>query len=689
MRRIVLFTAIAAALSLLAADRARETKLQQAIDLMGTKGDLPGAIKLLEDVAKSPDRNLAARSLLYMGDCRQKLGQKESRTSYERIVKDFTDQKDVVAEARGRLAALGGGGQAGQLPTRLVWAGPKAAADSVSPDGRYLSYTDWDTGNLLLHDLVSDTDRLLTSNGNMDSKSQVFAYNPVISKDGKQVAYTYYDYKTKRNEPWVTDLGGDAHPRRLFDGAAWICGWSPDGKWLVVTTQDEHTVGIGLLPAQGGTPRSIKSWPAGPGRIWSASFSPDGKYIAYTRGATPADSHRGYILSVDGKSESALAPESSDTRTAMWSPEGSRIVWVSGNFRAASRALWSIRVANGKPVGEPEQLKANSGFSSLTGFAHDGSLYYSDVSPAASDIHLAGLDPATGKLTSIPKRVSEHGLGTSNCRIAWLPDGKALSFWSTREGRTALVVHALTTGEERELWENATGASDPGYAGWFPDGNIMQWKRNAQSLVFSRLDGRTLEAQAIWTVPSVPAPGQTAFSRDLMTQFIAQKDESAACEGRICTYVILARDLQTSRDREICRFRALAVGSLARSVSPDGRDLALLQIGDNDSVLIVPTAGGSPREIYRDTDGDFIGGPEWTQDGDHVLAFHYKSGQAELWSVPVKGGPPEKSALNGQTMPSNPTVSPDGTQIAFLGYVRSMPQVWVMTGLSGPAPAAR
>jgi hypothetical protein len=120
MRRIILLTAIAAVLSLSAADRARETKLQQAIDLMGTKGDLAGAVKLLEDVTKSSDRNLAARSLLYLGDCRQKLGQQESRKPYERILREFADQKDVAAEARLRLAALGGGGQAGQQAMRAV-----------------------------------------------------------------------------------------------------------------------------------------------------------------------------------------------------------------------------------------------------------------------------------------------------------------------------------------------------------------------------------------------------------------------------------------------------------------------------------------------------------------------------------------------------------------------------------------
>jgi Tol biopolymer transport system component len=402
-------------------------------------------------------------------------------------------------------------------------------------------------------------------------------------------------------------------------------------------------------------------------------------------------SYRGYILSADGKSESALASESSATYAAMWSPDGSRIVWAAGPL-GPSRSLWSIRVADGKPVGAPEQLKANFGNSFLTGFARDGSLFYGDSLPE-SDIYLADLDPATGRITSQPKRVNEHGLGHSNGRIAWLPDGKSLSFWSTREGRPALVVHTLATGEERELWEQAAGSGGRGYTGWFPDGSLMAAQRNAQSVVYRRLDSRTLEAQATWTVPLVPSPAQAGFSRDLMTIFFAQKDEAVPCEGRICTYVMLARDLQTGKDRQICRFAAGAVGNLSRSVSPDGRDLAFtIQNQDHRLVMIAPTAGGPPREIYRDEDLYRVGATvDWTQDGSRVLAFYDGGhGNGELWSFPVKGGPPERSALHvgaNATISLNSAVSPDGTQFAFVGGGRK-PEVWVMPSLFPPAKTA-
>ena len=336
-------------------------------------------------------------------------------------------------------------------------------------------------------------------------------------------------------------------------------------------------------------------------------------------------------------------------------------------------------------MGEPERLKTDFGNCWLTGFTRDGSLYYGASFPE-SDIYLAGLDAATGKMTSEPKRVNEHGLGTSWGRIAWLPDGKSLSFWSRRDGRDALVVHGLATGEERELWEHAIGVGH-GYSGWFPDGSVMSWEESGQVRIFRRLDGVTLKEQTSWTTPDTPSGERVGFSRDLMTMFIAQRDASVPCgdQNRICTYVILARDIQTAKDRQLCRFTAAAVGNLSRAVSPDGRDLAILvRYRDHGSVMIVPTAGGSPREIYRNEDAP-IASLDWAQDGAHVLAFASAGGSVggELWSFPVKGGPPQKSSLH-MRFNGAAAVSPDGRQIAFVGGSRR-PEVWTMPGLFPPA----
>jgi hypothetical protein len=104
------------------------------------------------------------------------------------------------------------------------------------------------------------------------------------------------------------------------------------------------------------------------------------------------------------------------------------------------------------------------------------------------------------------------------------------------------------------------------------------------------------------------------------------------------------------------------------------------------SVMVAPTAGGQPREIYRGTDRPYFAGIAWTQDGGHVLVLHPLDHGGEIWSLPTKGGSPEKSPL--RLRPSEtPAVSPDGTQIAFVGGDGSS-EIWVMTGLFPTAKPA-
>src|SRR5262249_43539598 len=113
---ILLFTA-----ALLASDPPREQKLQQAIDLMESKGDLAHAIPLLEEVARSADQTLAARGLLYLGRAHERRDAARARAMYERIIRDFSSQADAVTEARKRLTTLSGANPATTLTVHQVF----------------------------------------------------------------------------------------------------------------------------------------------------------------------------------------------------------------------------------------------------------------------------------------------------------------------------------------------------------------------------------------------------------------------------------------------------------------------------------------------------------------------------------------------------------------------------------------
>ena len=256
------------------------------------------------------------------------------------------------------------------------------------------------------------------------------------------------------------------------------------------------------------------------------------------------------------------------------------------------------------------------------------------------------------------------------------PDGKwALAIIYTP---SQLLIYPTGPGEPRRLPRGDIETYHS--AGWFPDGRtLMARQPDGQTLVFRRMDSRTGEVQATWTIPALPPGAQNqGYSPDLMTMYFWRRDQTVPCEGTKCTHVMLARDLETGRDREVFRFNAIALGYT--SISHDGRQIAFTAFQGADHLLMVAsTAGGPPREIYRVTDGLSLCCSAWTQDGGHVLAFRGPASRGTIWSFSTNGGPPEKSQL--RVRPSEtPAVSPDGTQIAFVGGSNSS-EIWVMTGL--------
>ncbi len=454
----------------------------------------------------------------------------------------------------------------------------------------------------------------------------------------------------------------------------------------------DYTRQICLINTQDGSLRALKSVPR---YSLAGGFSPDGKYVLYVERSFDNNnsSSRAYILSLDGKLDVPLsARPSSIQQSPVWTPDGSGIIFGTAAPRQPGPGgLWFVRVAEGKPLGEPEPLKADAGNSFPVGFSRDGSLFYTVRAGVLSDIYLANMEPATGKLTSEAKPVNQHAIGKSWGSIAWLPDGKSVSFSSRREGRDAVVVHTLATAEERELWTYEIGGG-PVRVGWFPDGSLMTRVVSGRNWVFRRVNGDSGEVLATWTIPAPLLQGGAVWiAAELMTVFFARKDESVPCEGNKCTWALAARNIENGRDSEICRLNGVRVTALV--ASPNGRDVVFITREDQQtgapkqSLMVVPSAGAAPRELYNTGAGMLLANViAWTPDGSRVLAIWLKDNEEAVWSFPAKGGPPETSPLHMPISASgSAAVSPDGTRLAFVGSIARGGEIWVMPGLFAPA----
>ena len=180
-------------------------------------GDLNGAIQQYKEIVSKfkNDRAIVADALIRMAESYQKRGDAQAVKVYERLVQEFGDQKEAVATARQRLAALRPSTVTESQPTaRQIWSGPDVHPNGPpSPDGRFVTFAA-DTGDLGLRDLVTGTSRLLTNTGGWAASGDYVNY-AVISPDGKQVAYDWFVERDLKNELRVIPLaaGNTARPR--------------------------------------------------------------------------------------------------------------------------------------------------------------------------------------------------------------------------------------------------------------------------------------------------------------------------------------------------------------------------------------------------------------------------------------------------------------------------------------------
>lgn len=267
----------------------------------------------------------------------------------------------------------------GRPTSTLVWQGEKVdVGGSVSPDGRYISFTDWVTGDLSLHDLVTSTNRtIVAANNGSGGRVRVFAEASTISHDARQVAYSWYDESKDRYELWLANLRGDAPPRRLYaaENVEWLAprDWSPDGRWIAaLLSSNDFTHQIALISVNDGDLRILKAG------HWSANtrlfFSPDGQYLAYDLPQGSVGARDVWVSAVNGaKDNRAVAHRANDIAMG-WSPDGKYLLFTSD--RTGSVALFGLEIQAGTPRGAPAPLKPDMGLAESIGVTSAGALFW-------------------------------------------------------------------------------------------------------------------------------------------------------------------------------------------------------------------------------------------------------------------------------------------------------------------------
>ena len=684
-----------------------EELFPKAIQLEEVKGELNEAIKVYQLIIDQHpgNRKIVAEAYFHLGLCFEKLGMQDAMKAYRELIKNYDDQKDIVARARDRLAKL-----------------ERTLADlNHEPDFRKIKIA---------------------------SKPQ----NGVLSPDGKKLAFT------SEEGVWVVPLQGNVgadiagEPVRLASvPGAWnpdnALAWSADGRWIAVNGGGNGSDDVYLVPVAGGEPRKITLPARGGGSFtYRLSLSPDGKNLAFS--ALKLEDHPHYenaiknmvtrfvYLIPTGGGEPRQISSGPGTFPS-FSPDGKRIAYVTYHYNEEAEQrpdaqglfksdLWIVDTSGGEPI------KIATADVALAGFiwSPDGEyvaaggildivtvkeiwIYKvpSDATSAGEPTKiilpgiikglLAGWTPENelGAFIRTPYRSAVYTVPSSGGKAVqvtpdgvvyyprWSPDGKRiyLRWVSENEDNPIQLVYVPASGGNisRVPWSNSgIGLTRVPGGGWniSPDGRkvvmIARGVESEDSLNFDDLRVFSLD---------------DGVSKQLTSDESHEKYQKYPCWSPDGKWIAFVEWQETSDDEGFnAIFRIPAeggepimisseddnIGDGAIAVSPDGRSIAFFSEG---KIKTIPVEGGETRDLVNDVQSGRHSNLVWSPDGSKI-AYNAQS-ESKIWITNLTTG--EKTALK-TGLPEDFWVSefdwsPDGEKITFMTTSGHEPEFYLIS----------
>jgi len=279
---------------------------------------------------------------------------------------------------------------------------------SVSAEGNYLAYEEWDYE-------INVYSLLLTAPDTPDSARRVVAstrwdYHPQVSPDGQRIAFG--SNRSGTFEVWVSEADG-RRPMRLttFDGPfVGMPRWSPDGKRLAFDGRVDGRAVLYRIDAAGGPPTGLTD---GTTDALAPSWSRDGRWLYFA--SNREDGWQIWKMPAQGGEAVRVTPEGG--YLGFESMDGKTLYFS----KYAVPGLWSLPAEGGPETRVVDDLGI-SDWGNWT--VADAGLYY--VSRTPEGPVLTHLDPATRETTYLhtwsgPPLSHEPGLSVS-------PDGQRLFF---------------------------------------------------------------------------------------------------------------------------------------------------------------------------------------------------------------------------------------------------------------------
>jgi len=433
------------------------------------------------------------------------------------------------------------------------------------------------------------------------------------------------------------------------------------------------------------------------GNASDAAISPDGKYVAHVK--SDAGQQSLWLRQVATASDTQIVPPSTqDYRGITFSKDGDYIYYVLGEPSGSARTLYQVGTLGGA------SRKIIENVASPITLSPEGTrlaFIRRDVADRETALVVANADGTGERPVAVRKAPNHFSIGGPS----WSPDGKLLASGvasSDRSGANTVISVEVESGAERQITSQKWCLNCVGQVVWLADGSglillvLDPGPRSRQLWHISYPDGEarpvtnddlnnysrlslTKDSNVLVTVQTEIAAGVWVTPQADASR--ARQISSGRYDGELgVAWMPGGKIIYTSRESGLTdiwsmdqdgkdqkQLTAHASTNLDPWATPDGRYIIFTSNRKSASkglrsIWRMDTDGGNLKQLTGELGGRF---PQSSPEGRWVVFHSSGPGLSRLWKVSIDGGEPVPLTDKlTDRWTSNPTVSPDGSQIA-------------------------